>query len=181
MLQRGRQQLPVSVAKSVEPFLEPPLEVSQNRLGTIGFVLVPAHDVHHQRGNQRARKQVGGEHGEHHRLRQRHEQIARYAGQEEHRHEHNADAQGGNEGRDRDLLRAVQNGLFQLLALGQVAFDVFDFDRGVVHQDADRQRQPSQGHDVDRLAQRAQRQHGDEDRKRDGDGNNDGGAPVAEK
>ena len=41
------------------------------------------------------------------------------------------------------------------LALLQVALDVFDFHRGVVHQDAHGQRQAAQRHDVDGLAQRA--------------------------
>ena len=46
--------------------------------------------------------------------------------------------------------------VLDFLALFQIAIDVFDFDRGVVDQDADRQRQPAQGHDVDGLAQRRQ-------------------------
>ena len=76
----------------------------------------------------------------------------RHAGQEEHRHKHDADAQRRDERRHRDLRRAIQNGLFDLLALFQIAVDVFDLYRRVVHQDAHRQRQPAQRHDVDRLA-----------------------------
>ena len=45
-----------------------------------------------QRRHQRARQHVGGQHREHHRLGQRHEQVARDARQHEHRHEHDADA-----------------------------------------------------------------------------------------
>ncbi len=45
------------------------------------------------RGNQRSRKQIGRQHREHHRFGQRNEQIARHAGQQEHRQEHDADAQ----------------------------------------------------------------------------------------
>ena len=59
-----------------------------------------------------------------------------------------------------DLRRAVQNGLLDFLALFQVAIDVFDFDRGVVDQDADGQRQPAEGHDVDGFAERAQHDDG---------------------
>ena len=51
--------------------------------------------------------------------------------------------------------RAIQNRFLDLLALGNIPVDVLDFHRGVVHQDADRERQSAQGHDVDGLAQRA--------------------------
>ena len=121
-------------------------------LGPAALMLVPAHDVHHQRGDQGARKQVRGQHGEDDRLGQGHEQELGHPGQEEHGHEHDADAQGGNEGGHGDLLRAVENRLLQFLALGEVALDVLDLHRGVVHQNADRQRQSAQGHDVDGLA-----------------------------
>ena len=57
-----------------------------------------------------------------------------------------------DESRNRDLLRAIENGLPHLLAHGQVALDVFDFHRRIVHQDADRERQTAERHDVDRLA-----------------------------
>ncbi len=40
----------------------------------------------------------------------------------------------------------------------EIAIDVLDRHRGVVHQDADGQRQSAQGHDVDRLAQRDEHQ-----------------------
>ncbi len=49
--------------------------------------------------------------------------------------------------------RMARNGF---LALREVAVDVFDFHGGVVHQDADRQRQPAERHDVDGLTERAQ-------------------------
>ena len=48
---------------------------------------------HDQRRNQRSRDDIAGQHREHHRFRQRHEQVMRHAGQEKHRHEHDADAQ----------------------------------------------------------------------------------------
>ena len=56
-------------------------------------------------------KHVAGQHGEHHRLGQRHEQVPRRAGEEEHRHEDDADAQRGHEGRQGDFLGSVQDGL----------------------------------------------------------------------
>ena len=86
-------------------------------------------------------------------MRQRREQVLGGAGQEDDGHEHDADAERGDEGGDGDLLRAVQNRAQQRLALAQVAVDVLDLDGGVVHQDADRQRQAAQRHHVDGLVQ----------------------------
>ena len=51
--------------------------------------------------------------------------------------------------------RAVEDRLLERLALLEIAVDVLDRDRRVVDQDADRQRQAAQRHDVDRLAERA--------------------------
>jgi hypothetical protein len=51
------------------------------------------------------------------------------------------------------------------LALAHVAVDVFDFDGGVVHQDAHRQRQAAERHDVDGLAQQAEHDQRIENRK----------------
>ena len=45
---------------------------------------------------------------------------------------------------------------FSSFFMRQIAFNVLDFDGGVVHQNAHRQRQTAQGHDVEGLAQRAQ-------------------------
>ena len=53
--------------------------------------------------------------------------------------------QRGDKGRNCDLRGAVENRLLHLLALGEVAFDVLDFDRGVIDQDADGQRQTRRG------------------------------------
>ena len=43
-----------------------------------------------------------------------------------------------------------------VLALRQVAVDVFDCDGGVVHQDADGERQAAEGHEVDGFVQGAE-------------------------
>ena len=83
--------------------------------------------------------------------------------------------------RDRDLLRAVENRLLDLLALFEIAVDVLDLDRGVVHQDADRQRQAAQRHDVDRLAQRAQHDERRQDRQRNRDRDDQRAAPAAQE
>ncbi len=73
---------------------------------------------------------------------------------------HNADRQGGHEGRCGDLRRAVEDNFVHVL-LGfrlAVAIDVLDLDGGVVHQDADRQSESTEGHDIDRFSDRAEAQ-----------------------
>ncbi len=54
---------------------------------------------------------------------------------------------------------AVENGRLDLLALLQMPVDVLDRHRGVVDQDADREREAAERHDVEGLADR--RQHRD--------------------
>ena len=80
-----------------------------------------------------------------------------------------------------DLLRAIEHRAHQRLLHGHVAVRVFDFHRGVVHQDADRQRQAAQRHDVDGLAHQAENDERDQDRKRNGDADDDGAAPASEE
>ena len=73
----------------------------------------------------------------------------------------------GNEGGQRDLLGAVEDRAHQRISLdSHVAMHVFDLHRGVVHQDADGQRQPTQRHDVERLAHGTHDDDGTEDRQR---------------
>src|SRR5471032_2027047 len=59
--------------------------------------------------------------------------------------------------------------------------DVFDSDSCIINQDPDRQGQPSEGHDIDGLPERGQRDQRGQYRKRNGDGNDQGCAPTAEE
>ena len=77
----------------------------------------------------------------------------RDAGEEEHRHEHDADAQGRDQGRNGDFAGAFVDRAVEVRAQMQMALDILDGHRGVVDENADRQRQPAEGHDVDGLAQ----------------------------
>ena len=104
-------------------------------------------------GHERAREEVRRQHREDDRQRERREQILRRAGEEHDRHEDDADAQRRDERGHGDLLRAVEDRPLRRLALCQVAVDVLDLDRGVVDQDADRERQAAQRHHVQRLAE----------------------------
>mgnify|MGYP003694074795 CR=1 FL=1 len=52
--------------------------------------------------------------------------------------------------------RAVEDRRLERLALLEVPVDVLDRDGGVVHEDADGEREAAERHDVDRLAERAE-------------------------
>ena len=133
------------------------------------------------RRHQRARQDERADHREHDRFRHRHEQEARDAVEEEHRHEDDADAQQRDEGGRHDLARAVHDRRLDLLAVFEMPIDVLDRHRRVVDQNADRQRETAERHDVQRLADRRQRddraQHRQRNRRRDDQGR----APGAEE
>ena len=83
--------------------------------------------------------------------------------------------------RQGDLLRAVQDRRLDLLALLQVAVDVLDRHRRIIDQDADRQRQAAQRHDVDGLAERRQAGDRGQDRQRDRERDDQRAAPAAQE
>ena len=146
-----------------------------------GFVVVLLQQVFGHGGHDGAREDVGGEHGEDDGLGQRHEQIFRHAAEEEHGHEDDADGDGGDERGNGDLRGAVEDGLLDGLAFFEIAVDVLDFNGGVVDQDADGEREAAEGHDVDGLAEGAQKQQRRKNRERDGDGDDERAAPAAEE
>jgi hypothetical protein len=59
--------------------------------------------------------------------------------------------------------------------------NVFDLHRGVVHQNAHGQGEPSERHEVDGLTQGAEHGKGGQDRKGDGKGDDEGTPPRAKK
>ena len=115
----------VRVARALNPVLEPVLQARQHMAARlrvpVDVVLVPAQQILRQRRHQRARQHVRRQHREDHGLAERHEEVARHAGEEEQRHEDDADADRRDEGRHRNLLRAVEDGLLERLALLEVA------------------------------------------------------------
>ena len=179
------QHLVIAVAESLESQLKSDLHAHQRiatlRIQMAGFLFVSFEQVFGHGRHQRPRQQVGRQHGEHHSLRQRHEQVAGHSGQEEHGHEHDADGQRGNKGGHRNLLGAIQNRFLNFLSFGNVPVDVLNLDRRIVHQDADCERQPTQRHDVDGLAQRAHDDNRGKNRERNGDGDDQRAAPASEE
>ena len=95
MRQRGGEHGAVSVAQLFEPALEGAGEAARFVLAA-GF---RGEQVAHHGGDERAREEVRGHHRQHDGQRERREQIARGAGEEDHGHEDDADAERGDEGR----------------------------------------------------------------------------------
>src|SRR3984893_16110253 len=179
------QHLVVAIAKFFEPQLKGNLHPHQGipagGVQVAGFLLVAAQQILGHGRDQGPGQQIGRKHGEDHGLGQRDKQISGHAGKEEHGQKHNTNGERRNKGRDSDLLRTIQNRLLNFFAFRDVPVDVFDFDGGVVHQNADRERQSAQGHDVDSLAQRAQDDDGSKNRKWDGNRDDDRAAPAPQK
>ncbi len=136
--------------------------------------------MHHGR-DQRARQQIGSEHGENHRHGHRRKQIPRRSSQQQHRDKHDADRKRGNKRRNGDLRRAIEDGAHQRLSHADVPVSVLDLHRGVVHQNAHRQRQPSERHHVDGLSQQAQDAKRRENRERNRDTHDQRAAPAPQE
>ena len=116
-------------------------------------MLIAQQKMRHRR-HERAGENVGGDHREDDRHRQRTEEIARHAAKREQRHEGDADAKQRDRRRRHDLACAPSSdGGHDILAMLHVAVDVLDRDRRVVDQDADGQRKAAERHDVDGLAE----------------------------
>src|SRR6266853_1866915 len=103
--------------------------------------LAPQQVLGHSR-NDRPGKDIRGQHRENHRLSKRYEEVSRDAGQQEHRSKYNANRKCGHEGRCRYLRCTVQYNSVQVLLRFRfaISIDVLDLDGGIIHQDADRQR-----------------------------------------
>ncbi|MCY1168956.1 hypothetical protein D9M73_89690 [compost metagenome] len=181
--QRGRQCQGVGTAHALELRVEAAVQpLQQARLGIrLCCIVHAAHQQHHQCRHQRARQDVGGKHREHHRLGQRHEQETRDSGEKKHGHEHDADTQRGDKGRDTDFASANFNGLIQRRAHVQVPLYVFNRHDGLVNQDTDREREPAKRHQVECLAKGKKRQYRSQDGQRNRQRNDQRAAPVAQE
>src|SRR5690242_14589990 len=111
MLDGGFEELVVATAELVEAALKAALEAAHESPGTGGTVLMAAHDVHDQRGDERPGEEVGGQHGENDGLGERHEQKLGDARQEEHGDEDDADADSRDESGDGNLGSPIENRL----------------------------------------------------------------------
>src|SRR5581483_6067871 len=134
----------VRAADPLESALEASLKAGQDVAGGRCMLVMGFQQVHRHGRHERLRQDKGGEHSEAGRLREGDEEITRDPGQEEHRNEHNADTESGNQNRNGDLGTALQDGVAQVMTFLKVTLDVLDRDGGIVDQDADGQRQAAE-------------------------------------
>ena len=109
------------------------------------------------------------------------EELPRNAADKRPGHEHRHDGQGGRHHRKPDLVCGFERRDIGLLAHAHMAHDVLDLDDGVVHQNADNQRQPQHDDVVEGEARDLHDQEGRKDRKRHSRGGDQGGAGVAQE
>src|ERR1700682_65665 len=185
-MQSDTQGTPVPFAE----FFKPPLEtllIAAEEAHLFSDVLLAvifvfrAQEIHGQGRHDGARPHVGSQHGEAYGFGQRNEQEFGHAGQKKHGNEDDTNTERGNKSGHGNLLRAGEDRLDGFLAHGQVAVDVFDFNGGVIDEDADSEREPAQRHDVDGLPEGAETQDADENGQRNRYGNNQRALPVAEE
>src|SRR5580692_8159069 len=160
--QNAREKFVVLVTALLKPMLEAELETLQRisrwsgRTSSAVDQMRPQ-QVLGQRRDQGAGQQERPDEGKNDGFRQRPEQIAGHAAKLEHRCEHDADADQRNEGRNDDLLGAIQDSRFKRLALLQMPVDVLERNSALVDQDPNRKREPPERHHIDRFAQPRQR------------------------
>ncbi len=140
-----------------------------------------AQKVHRKCRNQCSRKNVRRDHRKDDRLCKWRKQVFRDAAQKEHGQKDDADAERGDQRGNGNLRCAIENRFQQRIAVFQVALNVFERDGSVIHKDADGECKPAERHRIDRLAKEAKHQDRSKDRQRNGNGNNQRGAPAAEK
>src|SRR6266403_1554639 len=131
---------------------------------------------HQREGEHKARDQRHAD-----RQRQRREQIFGRALQKEYRHEHDANADRRQRGRNRHFAATGNDRLTQRIAVFDVTLDILDHDRTVVDENADRKREAAERHRIQGLAADKEDENGGDDRNRNRRKNDERQAPIAEK
>ena len=136
-------------------------------------------------GGQHRRDEARGEQREEHLHRNRDaELLEELAGDARHEAGGREDRDDGEADRDHrkpDFVGRLQRGAVGRLAHPHVAHDVLDLDNGVVDQDAGRQRDGEEADEVQRKSEQVHRPECREDRQRQRDRGDDGGANVAQE
>ena len=88
---------------------------------------------------------------------------------------------GHRDDRQRDLVRAADRGVERRHAVLDMAVDVLDHHDRVVHHEADAEHERQQRQQVDRIAERQERDHHPDQRQRNGDDRDEGRAQIAEE
>src|SRR5260370_19161151 len=105
----------------------------------------------------------------------------RGAGHEEGGNNHRQNAEHGHEPGQCRLGSGYARGAGKAVPISKTGVDVLDGHCRIVDEDADRQRQSAQGHDVDRLTRYPKRRHRSEDRERNVQYHDERTAPVPQK
>ena len=106
--------------------------------------------------HQAARQQVGGDHREPDRQRERDKELPADADHEERGNEDGQNAEHGEQPRHGGAAARLHHGSRARNARQHLRVDVLDLDGGLVHQNADREREAAERHDVDGLPASAQ-------------------------
>jgi hypothetical protein len=158
--------------------LESPVEGAEDRALLVGRL--------EQQGAQGRREGQGDDPRDHHRYRYRDGELlielAGDATEEGYRHEYRAQHQHDGDDRTGNFAHRFDGGVLrrQLLFVHQ-AFDVLEYDDGVIHHDADGQHHGKQGQGVDRKAEQPHAGKGADQRHRHGHDGDQRGAPVLQE
>ena len=163
----------VGPAKAEEGAIEFPREPA--------FALLAAQQLraHHRRERQRneARDNDGARQSEGEFAKEN----AGHAGDKADRRINRGERDGHGDDRQRDLVGAPDRRVERRHALLDVAVNVLHHHNGVVDHEADAEHQRKQREQIDRIAERHQRDHHADERKRNGDDRNEGRTQIAEK
>src|SRR5450755_573138 len=135
-----------------------------------------------ERGRQSKRIEGGDRDGESDGEGKLAEENSGSAGEEGNGHKNGYEYQRGGDDCAGNFLHGVDRGFDGIgLAFLEVALDVFDNDNGVVHHQAGSKRDAEKRQRVDGEAEHLDESERADERDRDGDSRNDGGAPVLEE
>ena len=142
---------------------------------------VALHDVGCHHGREHAGHHQRGKHRQRRRPAKLLEELARNAAHEGRGQKHRNQCEGGGNHGQPDFVCRLHRGLERGFAHAQVALDVFHLHDGIIHQNADHQRQRQQRHHVDGKAQVMHADEGRNGRQRQRHRRHEGGPPVAQK
>ena len=141
----------------------------------------PSEQPHTQHRHERAAQKIRRHHRKAHRHRQRREERFRCARHEKRGRENREHAEHREQSRHRGLQRGVVGGAGCGGTAVQMRVDVFDRDRGFIHQDSHRERESAERHQMDALARHPQRERRRQQRHRDINDHDDRTPHAAQK
>src|SRR6266478_1481848 len=185
VMETSLQQASIAATESLEGVLKTLLNSYQRISAGVmsGFRFLSTQKVFRHGRDDSPGEKIRRQHCEDDSFGERHKEVPCYPSQQEHRGKYDANCERGHEGGCRDLRRTIQHDLVHVFVWFclTVPINVLDLDRGIVHQDADRQGESTKRHNIDRLPDRSEHNDGRQDRQRNRSRNDDGAAPTAQK